>query len=309
MTLSKDDIALVISMLLNGSGHRVIVTDMINNLFMKFTIGFFKSIMLAKFENQNINIDWYKANFIDSNKLSTDDILLYSGLNKKTVTNQYGSGKKEICIEAAKDNYDKLLDSLNRLIDEEIGLDIKIVIKHNDVSVELNINESLIVVNTLAVKRAAIRGGAWSTLGKSVETPLMLTLCHLFHVNEANYAVKKSKGKYVRPNEAIFDREVDFFLKTGDKEYNCEIKLMGQGNPESADAVIARNTDVFIADKLSETNKNQLNDLAVQWVELSALNGYIKFSDVLAKFGIPHKQPLDGLKQVPRLIETLFNNK
>ena len=41
--------------------------------------------------------------------------------------------------------------------------------KLNDVSIDLNINETLIVINALAVKRAALRGGLWSTAGKRVE--------------------------------------------------------------------------------------------------------------------------------------------
>ncbi len=43
---------------------------------------------------------------------------------------------------------------------------------------------------------------------------------------------------------------------------------MGRGNPESADAVIARDSRIFVADKLSDTNKAQLNSLKVEWVEL-----------------------------------------
>lgn len=305
MTLSKDEIELIVRMLLEGSGHRTVVINLINNKFMQYTIQFFKKVMIAKYENKDINIDWYKSNFIENNKLSTDNVLLNSGLNKKTVTNQYGSGKKEICIKAAKDNYDKLLELLNDLIDEEVGLDIKIVLKQNGVFVELDINESLIVVNALAVTRSAIRGGAWSTLGKSVETPLMLTLCKLFQVNESNYAIKKAKGEYLKPDAVFFEREIDFYLRDGNKEYNCEVKLMGQGNPESADVAFARDTKVFIADKLSQTNKNQLNSLGVLWIELSAERGYQKFSDVLSNLSIPHKIPSDGLNQITRIIREL----
>ena len=35
---------------------------------------------------------------------------------------------------------------------------------------------------------------------------------------------------------------------------------MRRGNPESADAVIARDSRVFIADKLSDMNKKQLTN-------------------------------------------------
>lgn len=58
--------------------------------------------------------------------------------------------------------------------------------------------------------------------------------------------------------------------------YCCEVKLMGKGNPESADAVIARDNRVFVADKLSDLNKSQLTSLGLEWVELRDTNGYFK---------------------------------
>ncbi len=40
---------------------------------------------------------------------------------------------------------------------------------------------------------------------------------------------------------------------------------MGKGNPESADAVIARESDIFIADTLSDQNEEQLKDWGVEF--------------------------------------------
>jgi hypothetical protein len=150
------------------------------------------------------------------------------------------------------------------------------------ISVELNINESLIIINTLAVKRSELRGGIWSTAGKCVEKPLMKTLCMLYSVDSKYYTAvfKKDSSKK-------FDREIDFYLKNNSSSYCCEVKLMGRGNPESADAVIARNTNIFIADTLSEQNKNQLNHLGVYWVELHIHEGYKRFKTVLEKLSIP----------------------
>jgi hypothetical protein len=68
----------------------------------------------------------------------------------------------------------------------------------------------------------------------------------------------------------------------------CEVKLMGQGNPESADAIFARKSAVFIADKLSPQNKNQADELKVDWVELHEPAGYKRFNDILQKLNIPH---------------------
>ena len=58
---------------------------------------------------------------------------------------------------------------------------------------------------------------------------------------------------------------------------------MGKGNPESADAIIARGTNVFIADTLSEQNKNQCDQLGIHWIALREEKGYAKFADILSK--------------------------
>jgi hypothetical protein len=43
-----------------------------------------------------------------------------------------------------------------------------------------------------------------------------------------------------------------------------------------------------VADKLSETNKKQLDSLGVEWVELRNDNGFQKFEIVLNNLRIPH---------------------
>jgi hypothetical protein len=64
---------------------------------------------------------------------------------------------------------------------------------------------------------------------------------------------------------------------------------MGKGNPESADAIIARDSNVFVADTLSQQNKNQCDQLGVYWVALRDKDGYKRFRLALEKLGIPHK--------------------
>ena len=69
---------------------------------------------------------------------------------------------------------------------------------------------------------------------------------------------------------------------------------MGRGNPESADAVIARGSAVFVADKLSGgTNKPQLDSLGVAWVELYGEDRFQRFAAALDKFGIPRAKNPD----------------
>lgn len=83
---------------------------------------------------------------------------------------------------------------------------------------------------------------------------------------------------------------------------------MGKGNPESADAVIARDSAVFVADKLSETNKKQLDSLNINWIELRSENGYTKFGSILQALQIEHKPlklPL-AEKQLDSILEEVF---
>jgi len=72
--------------------------------------------------------------------------------------------------------------------------------------VDLNLSESLVVINALAVKRAAVRGGYWAAAGKGAEKPWMGPLCGLAAVPGSAY---RAHSKQTR-GAATFDREVDF---------------------------------------------------------------------------------------------------
>jgi len=303
MTLTQQVTKNIIKKLLKGDDYRIEIVTLINAEFLQFAIDFFKRVAEAKLNNQNIDVDWYKKEMLDLD-LSPDEIAINSGLNKKTITNMYNSGKREIVIEAAYEHYDTLYNAIDELTKIE-DLNLTLQIKFNKVSVELNINESLIVINTLAVKRAALRGGLWSTAGKQTEGPLMVTMCKLYDVPDEYYSIKP-RAKKVKKGDV--NREVDFYLKNGDKEYKCEVKLMGKGNPESADAVIARDSAVFVADKLSDQNKAQLDQRKVEWVELRSKKGFRKFKEILDKFGIPNKEfdekELD--EKIDKILNELF---
>lgn len=283
MTLTEQVAQNIIRKLLKGDDYRIEVVTLINAEFLQFAIDFFKKIVDAKLQSKDITVDWYKEVFLNP-KLPAKEIAINSGLNKKTIHNMFNSSTKEIIIDAANEHYDVLYESIKNLVETEHELDLTLTIKFKGVSVDLNVSESLIVINTLAVKRAELRGGLWSTAGKRVENPLMKTLCKLFSVDEKNY-----KAKFKKDNAKGFDREIDFYLLRDGKEFLCEVKLMGSGNPESADAVIARSTNLFVADKLSIQNKNQLEHLGINWVEMRSENGYKRFKLALENLGIPHK--------------------
>lgn len=285
MTLTEQVAKDIIIKLLKGEDYRIEVVTLINAEFLQFAIDFFKLIVDAKLNNKEINVDWYKKAFLDP-ELSKEEIAINSGLNMKTISNMFNTTRKEVVIDASNEHYDTLYNSIKELVETENDLDLTLTIKLKGVSVDLNVSESLIVINTLAVKRAALRGGLWSTAGKRVEKPLMQTLCMLYSVPKEHY-----KAVIIGNSEdSTFQREIDFYLIKDSNEYKCEVKLMGKGNPESADAVIARDSKVFVADKLSDTNKNQLDSLHIEWVELRNSHGFRRFKSVLENLKIPHSE-------------------
>jgi hypothetical protein len=80
---------------------------------------------------------------------------------------------------------------------------------------------------------------------------------------------------------------------------------MGKGNPESADAIFARESHVFVADKLSELNKQQADKLKVKWVELRSPDGCQKFKSILDTLNIPNA---DSGGEINERLERIFTD-
>ena len=276
MKIKENVINRVIEKILLGKNYRIEIHNLINAEFLEYVISFFQKVAEAKINNKIIDITWYKDIFLCS-KNNSDDIAINAGLNKKSITNMCKAATKKVVIDIANEHIDSLLELISEISASNNDIDLELTIRFRGISVHLNISESLLVINTIAVKRAAIRGSLWSAVGKNVEKTLMLTICKLFNVPQSNFIVK---------NEDI--REVDFYFVNQDKKYRCEIKLMGKGNPESADVVVARNSNLFIADTLSDLNKTQLQSLSIEWIELSSNDGILKFNEVFEKLKIPY---------------------
>ena len=270
----------IVRRLIHSQDYRVEIVTLINAEFIQYAVDFFRRVVEAKLRNQTVTTDWYKAEFLNPN-IPSDELIINSGLNRKTISNMYNSARREIVLQATVEHYEQLYNTINSLVEQGVDIDITLTIKLRGVSIDLNINESLIVINTLAVKRAELRGGAWSTAGKQVGKVLMQALCKIYSVQSKNYDFSGLSGD---------QREVDFYLiDDNEHRYLCEVKLMGKGNPESADATIARDSNVFVADKLSDLNKTQLTLRGVRWIELRSENGYTKFETVLRELNIPHR--------------------
>ncbi|MBI4285210.1 MAG: CfrBI family restriction endonuclease [Chloroflexi bacterium] len=278
MTLTDTVLQNVIRKLIKNQDYRIEVVTLIDAEFLQYAVDFFGQVVQAKLKSTTIGSEWYRDELLKSG-LSKEDLAINSGLNMKTIQNMYNSTTRTVVLDAAVEHYEALCSTVNSLVESGKDININLSIKFHGVSVDLNLNESLIVINTLAVKRAALRGGLWSTAGKRAEKPLLTTLCQLFNV-----PVKY----YDRKQWPYTVRETDFYLFTGGtKNYKCEVKLMGKGNPESADAVFARDANILVADKLSDTNKRQLSHRGIEWVELRSKRGYKKFFEILNHIAIP----------------------
>ena len=287
MTITGIVVKDIIRKLLAAEDYRSEVIALINANFLQYVVDFFKRIVSAKLDNEDVTVDWYEKELLSSS-LPKEEIAIHAGLNMKTINNAYRSTRKEIVVEASIENYHTLYEAINNLT-EQSNVDVNLTIKFRDVSVDLNISESLIVINTLAVKRLALQGGLWSTAGKQVEKPLMMTLCALFQVPIKYY------NQMNLPDSA---RESDFYLfddlRVG---HRCEVKLSGQGNPESADSIFARNGKVLVGDTISPTMKQEMDNNDILWVELRTEDGYKRFEKILKELSIPCQTSRPNLKE------------
>lgn len=305
MTFDKSLIKEVLNLLLSNQDHRTTVIQIVNTGFLAYILEYMKLMHAAKQQCREDDLDWYKNEFVINNHINVDDIIIYSGTNRKTITNHFGNQRRDTLKRGSLEHYESLTATIKDLISEIDGsIDVNICINFEDQTVNLNIIESLIALSSIAAKRLAYQGGAWSTLGKQLETPLMLALCKLYGVNKNNYRIKDN-DREVELSDSLFTREVDFFLVAADREYNCEVKLMGKGNPESADAAIARASDVFIADSLSDTNCKQLDSRHVHWIALKSDSGFRKFPQILDALSIKYTYTDFDIHRIRQVIREL----
>ncbi|MBQ7220161.1 MAG: CfrBI family restriction endonuclease [Synergistaceae bacterium] len=287
MTFEEEITERTINRLLSGEDYRDEIINAINSQFFDFTLKFFREILEAKLTGTHINMLWYREHFINSENIKPDDAAIYSGLNRKTITNIYGHATRKIVLEAANNNFEYLRAMLSELEnDADNDLAVTLSISRNDITVNLSLTESLIVINALATKKLQIRGGAWSAIGKKAEKPLADELCRRAGVP----AINIDSRNFVRDKTLDYDRETDYKLisRTG-RVYRVEVKLIGRGNPESADATFARDTDIFIADTLSEQNKAQLTSNGKEYLMLRDNPRILDdFRSILDRLDIPY---------------------
>jgi hypothetical protein len=145
MTLTDQIVKNIIVRVIKSQDYRIEIVNLINAEFLQFAVGFFKKIVSPKLNSEDIAIEWYKKAFMNDS-LSADDIAINAGLNKKTISNMYGSATRSIVIEAANEHFETLYNSIQFLVEMEQEIELTLTIKLKSVSVELNVSESLIVI-------------------------------------------------------------------------------------------------------------------------------------------------------------------
>ena len=302
ITLKRPTIAEIIRLALMGRDHRVIIGALIDELFVAEVLEFFRKVVESKINDTMITRDWYEREFM-ANDLASRELAWNAGTTLKTIKNSRGTARRTIVLEEAFTHHRRFIELINEFDDGEIGVTLGLTFR--GVTVELDLSESFIVINALAVRRSGIRGGAWSTAGKQVEGPLMEVLCALHDVAPSSYRRKTIDDAPLR--------EVDFYLVDSDgHEAKCEVKLMGSGNPESADAFIARESKVFVASTLSNLNKQQLDSMGVHWTELQSANGFVRFGETLTALGIQHVDldpEADHSARIAEVVEPYLSEK
>ena len=294
MRLSPDGLRHAIRCLIrDGQSHRQAIFEEINREFVRHAVEFFTEVAHAKLQGEDLaaSEDWYERQLLRSGRYSKEEIAVHAGIPMKTIENIHESTSSNVVLDASLQNHQALRRTIEEVLAAGEGPSITLTIKLRGVGVDLSLDESLIVINSLAVKRERIRGGMWSTAGKQVEVPLMATLCLLHGVDDRFWRIAK-------PDE--YPHQIDFVLQSHGKQYLCEVKLMGKGNPESAKAAHAHNANLLVADRLSEQAKQSLGKNNVEWVELAAASGYRRFGVVLDRFNIERGEAadLDGLDEI-----------
>ena len=95
----------IINKLIKGDDYREEIINAISADFMDWAINFFKQIAQAKIDDKSIDLAWYKKSFLQNENFTSDETAIFSGTNKKTITNIYGSATKEIVIDAANKKF------------------------------------------------------------------------------------------------------------------------------------------------------------------------------------------------------------
>jgi len=294
VTVKREDIKQVVKSLLMGEDYREDFLAVIDALYIEAYLEYFKKVVYKSNypEQTNLNqlisdseqndddkYNWYE-NLMLNPQLNKKEIALNAGINMKTITNMHNTTRREVVIDAAKKHFREFIGVLNKMQNKINQIDLKLDLKYGDIFASFDTYEVLFMINAMATIISNIRGGIYSSLGQQIEKPLMLTLSRMVKIPEEYY--KKSNNYEDR-------RQTDFHYFINDQKINCEVKLMGKGNPESANSASARYTHIFIANKISDLQKEELKKKRILWLETQGNDNLLEdFCEILKELEIPH---------------------
>ena len=287
VTLSNDMTRHVIRELLtDGGNHRLAVFQAINRTFIRYSLDFLQKATESKSQWVDSDIaeiaesDWY-VEFLRSQFTDMDEAEIIGAIPKKTIENIYSGKRKALVRSALEANIEHLIEAFEEARALHGPSEVATVTVDG---IEFTAAQSMLLMNSLAVKRQQINGGFWSAVGNAVEVPLLKSLCRLYEIDEQYH-----RGGLKKDNR----HQVDYMLRRSGVEYRCEVKLNGRGNPESVTAAIARDPRIVLADHISEQNREKLNSADISWVDFSDNGGFFRFGIALEKFNIPHREAPD----------------
>lgn len=248
----------------------------------------------------------FKGLFIDLEERFFDGVAGANSWEKEKAKN-LGIAQKTVSDLMQGTSKEKFRDAINiftPFIDE--------VLEDQDFVVDINFkfeDESEFYLNSkdffsflLAVSTwsSAIKGSAASSFGKQIETPIMLALCKIYHVDKSNYY------QYDKTDEGDFTRETDFYLiDMHGKDLKCEVKDTGYGNPEAADSAWRPDIKVYVATIISRTMKSNLTSNGVHYLELRE-SGWQKFGEILDELDIPNSFDENWKENIDDYLDEIF---
>jgi len=267
----KEFISKIIYSILTGQDYRVYVLATINKRFIDKA----QELIFEVFEYKQRGDNWLEKLLDDTSKKMGKEnkfkLLWFGGLNDKTVKNITGGiSTKEVCLDLGKKNIKSLQLLLEEFKISEDLYQIKIIIKKDDVQVELNNVESLFFVNIISAMKLTIQGGAWSEVGKRTEKGLLFVIFRLLKIPEDNYILTTEEMK---KKGLVENREIDAIVFSKDREpLTVELKLLGIGNPEIGDEALARKVSLFLIDRLTEMMKEEAEKIWTKVIEFRLEN-------------------------------------
>jgi len=267
----KEFISKIIYSILTGQDYRTYVLATINKRFVDKA----QELISEVFEYKRRDDNWLEKLLEDTSKKMGKEnkfkLLWFGGLNDKTVKNMTGgTSTKEICLDLGKKN----IKALQLLLEESKKFNdlyqIKIIIKKDDMQVELNYVESLFFVNIISAMKLTIQGGAWSEVGKKTEKGLLYVIFRLLKIPEDNYILTTDEMK---KKGLVENREIDAIVFSQNKEpLTIELKLLGIGNPEIGDEALARKVSLFLIDRLTDMMIEESEKIGVKVIEFRQEN-------------------------------------